>query len=536
MKREAVIAILSMLTLGGCTKSGDLPFEDSTQHTEKISINVLNSQGDPLTRGSIVDTQEKMASVGMYCAHTLLADWSISTFFDKMSNNKFTYSNKEWAWNPEDNNGDNQPAWGHTALTDKYTFFAYSPHSSDITDNRLSASLVNAQPELTFTVASYIPEQEDLMAAKPRKNIHPQSGGKVSMQFYHALTKVSFSVKGVNTKKIKSITIKDIHNRGKLTFIEASPYFEWIEQSGTYDYTASTIDDGGNGTLLDITPDADKSIATLLTSEIGYLFMLPQDVSNKTIELVITNIDGTDEQTKTLNTPAKSKWIQNQHINYVITLEENTIDLTVNILDWDEESIDVSTNGTYLNILDNSIGSFDGNDALIYYSTDHRHEDEVTASYEKTDDPSISSPLSKHTATGSNYFLFPASMLDFGEYIVTINAGKHLTRKLKVTVTKGEVVISPIDWDDTEIDGSSQGTHITISDTEVNITANQTVNIYYSTNAKSVSSSVDNPQITITESKGRITLQADSDIVAPATAILKIQADKITKKIRIKIN
>ncbi len=482
MKREAAIALLFISALGGCTKNNDLPFEDNnTQHTEKISLNVVNSDGNPLTRGSVVDTEAKMASVGMYCAHTLLADWSTSTSFDKMSNNKFTYSSAEWVWNTSDNDGIDQPTWGHSSLAEKYTFFAYAPHSSDVSDARLTANLVSAQPELSFTVTPNIAEQEDLMVAKPRKDIHPQSFGKVTMMFNHALTKVSFSVKGINTRKIKSITIKDVHNSGTQTFMDVEPYFEWSNQSGSQDYTISTAEDGGNGAILDVTPNVDENITTSLTADNGYLFMLPQDISGKTIEVVTVDLDGTHSDTEALTIPDQSAWTQSKHVNYVITIRESKVDLTFNILDWDEESVDVNTKGTYLNILDNSIGSFDGEDVFIYYSTDHRPDEDVIATYEKTDDPAISGSLDKQIEVSGNYFLFAASSLDLGDYIVTITAGSHLTRKLKVIVTSAKLEISILDWDDSDIEVSTPGTYLNVLDNSIGSFDGEDVFIYYST-------------------------------------------------------
>ncbi len=439
MKRETVIAISALLTFWGCTESTDLPFEDSSLDTNKISLHVVNTHGDPLSRGSVVDTEEKMASVGMYCAHTLYEEWDTSTLYNKMSNNKFGYSNGNWVWDIADNDGKEQPTWGHTSLTNKYTFFAYSPHTSDVADNRLTAAIENAQPELALTVASAVAEQEDFMVAIPRKNIYPQSGGRVSMAFEHALTKVSFSVKGLNTLKIKSITVREVSNTGKLMFHDDESHFAWSDLSGTADYTVSTSADGGNDALLDVVPNDDASVSTSITTESGYLFMLPQDVAGKTLDIVIVNADGTNPVDKTLTFPAESAWVQSKHVNYMITLKEDKLDLSFSILDWDEAVVDVTPQGSYINISDNSIGVFDGEDVFIYYTTDHRPESEVSATYEKVDDSDINGSLEKKTTAVSNYFLFTSSELEAGAYIVTITAGSHLQRKLKVTIVTGEV-------------------------------------------------------------------------------------------------
>ena len=537
MKREVAIALLSLFALVGCTKSGDLPFDDETQPTDNISLSV--ESGEPFTRGSVVDSEAKMASVGLFCAHTVANDWSTSlTDFNKMNNAKFTHESGAWVWKPADNGGNNQPIWGHTSLTEKYTFFAYSPHQAT------GVNVVEGQPQISYTVTPTVASQKDFMTAKPRKNIHPQSGGKVHMQFEHALTKVSFSVKGVSTRKIKSITIKDVHDNGTLKFIDSDnnpdtpPHFEWSDHSGTQSYTVSTSADGGNGAIDDITPNADENTPTTLTTESGYLFMLPQSVAGKEIDVVVINGDDS-ESTETLTLPVGSAWSQGTHTNYVITLAINEVDLAVNITSWDDQPIESNVQGTYLNILDNSLGIFDGKDALIYYSTDHSPDSEVTASYEKTGAPTVTGDLTKHTTASGNYFNFPtaSSNLSSGDYIVTIEAGSHLARKLKVTVAiTGKVVVSLIAWDDNAMEENTEGTHFTLSHAELDITASETIPIYYSTDAGSVSSSVDNAKISLdTSVDGKITLTAADDITAPATATLEIRADKITKKIKINI-
>ncbi len=439
MKRDVIIGLLSILALAGCTKRGDLPFESNSLSEDMISLAVANSQGDLTghstgSRGTVVETQEAMKSVGMYCAHTTYDDWSTTTVFNKMSNSRFSFSNNSWVWNTSENGGSSQPQWGHWAMTEKYTFFAYSPYSTTVGGNRLTTALVDAQPELSFTVTPTVADQEDLLAARPRKNIHPQSGGKVMMTFDHALTKVSFSVKGVDSRKIKSVTIKDVNNQGTLKFTDDASYFAWSAQGGTEDYTVATTADGGNGAIADVLPQLDSQ--TLMTTESGYLFMIPQSVAGKTIELELTKADGTNPKSEPIILPDGAEWPQGKYINYVFNLDKSEVELEYDILDWDDEDLDQRPVGTYLNISSNSLGSFDNKDLTFYYSTDHEPESQVKASYVKSDDENVKGSLSKKQENGASCFVFPAEKLSMGEYIVTISAGAHLTRKLRVTVAK----------------------------------------------------------------------------------------------------
>ena len=144
----------------------------------------------------------------MYCAYTAQDDWSSTTQFTKMPNEKFTY-NATSGWI-----GSNNITWGHSSVTDKYTFFAYSPYAEA---PYIQPSIENGVLKIEYIVHDDITAQEDLLVANPRKNIYPQVAGKVYLQFNHYLSKVSFSVGNPNVM-IQSITINGVANSGTLSY------------------------------------------------------------------------------------------------------------------------------------------------------------------------------------------------------------------------------------------------------------------------------------------------------------------------------
>ncbi len=317
MKRLLLIPTL-LLQLWGCSKNdliNNVAFGDINQSTP-ITLSVNN---ESLTRGSIVDSEVTMGSVGMYCAYTANEDWSsTSTVFNKMENARFNYNGKTLMWDYDENNSVEQPIWGYTSLADKYTFFAYSPYLTD--NNNILPSIASGVLQIDYTVPTTCADQVDLLLATSRKNISPQVGGKVNMQFNHTLAKVEFSVKGDGKRKIKSITLKGLETTGVLTSIDAAPYFSWAKESSTGDFTVTAGVD-----LKNQAPNKDGTTVTPLTTNNGYLFMLPQDASNKTVTVVTTDTAGKNEESADITFPANTKWVAGEQYNYIINAKEATI-------------------------------------------------------------------------------------------------------------------------------------------------------------------------------------------------------------------
>ncbi|MFI3287024.1 MAG: fimbrillin family protein [Rikenellaceae bacterium] len=313
MKRLLLIPTL-LLLLCGCTKS-DLTENIEVGDIEESTPITINVDSECLTRGTVVEDEATMATVGMYCAYTAQADWSsTSVEFNKMQNAQFDYNSETMAWDYSTENTENQPEWGHTSITDKYTFYAYSPHSS--TNSNVVPSIVDGALQIAYTVPESFDEQQDILVATPRKNIYPQTGGKVNMEFNHALAKVSFSVKGDPGRKISIITLKDLQSTGTLTF-DNDNAVQWSNGQTTQSFSVST-DGGLKG---DVTSDAATS--QNITTDDGYLFMIPQDPSGKMVDVTVVDADGINSETFPLTIPDDQEWVAGGSYNYTINVEDD---------------------------------------------------------------------------------------------------------------------------------------------------------------------------------------------------------------------
>ncbi len=311
MRKFLLISILSTL-LGSCTKSDDMDFVGSgIDVAMPIAIGV---DSNDLTRGTVVESEKDMASFGVYCAHTAQQSWSASTTFEKMNNAQFVYDeiSAEWVFTPKAS--EEQPKWEYTSLTDKYTFCGYSPHSS--VESGITPEIINGALQIAYTVPSSYDLQRDLMVATPRRDIYPQVSGKVNLSFKHALSKVSFSVKGDPNSKVISIKLKGIQNSGTLTFSDDGN-FTWNNNSATDNFTVSE----SSGLKDDVTTSGTTS--QNITSDNGYLFMLPQDVSGKSVKLTIADSDGSNSKNVTLNMPATQVWEAGESYNYEVVLKKD---------------------------------------------------------------------------------------------------------------------------------------------------------------------------------------------------------------------
>lgn len=276
-----------------------------------ISIDI---EDDALTRGTVVDSEADMNSVGMYCAYTNDDSWSSSLTFavdeasTKMSNSCFDFNSTEsvWEWKTENNGGATQPTWGHDAITDKYTFFAYSPHSADAATDAIKPSIVDGVLQIEYTTPTNCTDQKDLLVATPRKDIHPQYKGEVSMDFKHKLAKISFSVKGDGSKILKSIKINNIISAG--TYSTATDAWTPTTTKETFEAKINTA----------LTPNETAQNVTLTD---GYLFMLPQTIAKGSeFTLTTTDVDGTGEKDYIVYMHNEQVWEAGKSYNYTVEI------------------------------------------------------------------------------------------------------------------------------------------------------------------------------------------------------------------------
>lgn len=256
-------------TLMGC---GDTTDGGSCVGGDELSI-VVDMGLD--TKGTMVDSEASMGSIGLYCAHTADQPWSTTTTFGKLLNQRLDYDSTTISWRYDGTT----PTWDMTSLTDRYTFYAYSPYDS--TTQGIEPRIESGALWVDYTVPTECASQSDLMLSIPRKNIYPQVGGSVELSFKHTLASIGFGVKGVETDIIDKIVLRGVVPGGSVTISDSGEVvWDYLYDRTTLEYEA-TIESG-------VVPNISTSES--LTTDNGYLMMIPQSIGE--IEIEVTKLDG----------------------------------------------------------------------------------------------------------------------------------------------------------------------------------------------------------------------------------------------------
>lgn len=264
------------------------------------------------TRAYKVETPEKMETVGIFAAHhTDGLSWSSDgegdVDFDKMDNERLTYSQGLWLYD-----GD-AIKWGWESLSDKYTFFGYSPYGTGSTEDGGNgiAPAMDSKGRLVidYQVSEDCTQQFDLTVAA-KTNLYYPSMGSVTLEFDHALSMIGFQVVNKQgfpnpNKRIKQIKIMNVASKGTLTF--DGDTMDW-SYSDPAEFTAA-----GN---LRIAP---TNTAQEVTTDGNYLMMIPQTFEQAT-EVVVTlshELGGCIDL-ESFYIPAGTTWEAGQSYSYII--------------------------------------------------------------------------------------------------------------------------------------------------------------------------------------------------------------------------
>ncbi len=284
-----------------CNSTELLDTEQIAEADQPISFSIAST----ISRGKMVDAVGDMGTMGIYCAQTGNIGWSEGASFTKLENQLFNIAS----------NGDcsiagSEVAWEHNAITDKYSFFGYSPHSS--ISSAINARIDGGELYIDYKVPSSSLLQPDLMVATPKKDITPQLSKGVSLDFTHALSAVSFAVKTATDIKITAISIEGPYDEGTLNWLYGKGV-HW-EPKGSNE-TLFSVDMVTNYTL-------DENSSAQLTSDNGYLMMVPQTLANGA-QVYLSLSDNT---TRELTIPSSTVWVAGGHYHYTIQLEEESCD------------------------------------------------------------------------------------------------------------------------------------------------------------------------------------------------------------------
>lgn len=208
--------------------------------------------------------------------------------------------------------------------TSNVSFFAYGPAgAAEYTGTE------GELPEITFTVASTLEEQKDLMIATQRPDqFGPEyADDPLVLTFNHALSQIKFSASLVGTFaeetiKITRIELRNLHNSGTTTL--QTP-IAWTLGSGRADY-ALTISEGLNDVNLKPAP----SSADITPSD-GGLMLMPQLINrpDDPVELYVEiTLDGvTIDYTVPLFSP--TEWLPGKSYKYHISIDKDAVQVIV---------------------------------------------------------------------------------------------------------------------------------------------------------------------------------------------------------------
>ena len=259
------------------------------------------AQVDLSTRGTPVTDVANLTDMGVYCAVTSNSDWNANAVSNLMFNEQLSNNSGTWTY------ADSPIYWDASELTDRYSFFAYTPYAS--IDNGITVKgdeTTQGKPTLSYTVPSNVVKQPDLMVAVPRYNLRPV-GNTVSLQMKHALTAVGFKMAGYN-EKVVQISITGVSVSGDLVIDGSNIQWSNLGSPTNTDYSALINFDQGQSYFT-----ATPQMTDLITGN-GYLMMIPQ-VLGADAKLKITFDDNT---TRVISLNAYS-WVPGARIMYQIT-------------------------------------------------------------------------------------------------------------------------------------------------------------------------------------------------------------------------
>jgi hypothetical protein len=207
-------------------------------------------------------------------------------------------------------------------ITKTVTSYAMAPHNANGVTN--IADHAGAAPTVSFTLPAPGPDQQDLMFAEPKIYTpgNVPAGGVIPKVFHHALSQVSFRAfkqDGLSDVYVTGIRLSGMHDRGTAPL--TVPIVWETNGNEEYTFTASGGLLGAEITVTEIDVKGGDPAQELLDDNIGILFMMPQSLSGKQLEVTYSIGNGTPA-TKRLPIPTPTggtnAWAPGG--NYVITL------------------------------------------------------------------------------------------------------------------------------------------------------------------------------------------------------------------------
>ena len=300
------IAAMAALTLVSCSSEDLNSLSDNSSKNEAISFDGYLGRSAVAvngSRGSVLDLNALQGENGGFGVFGNYKEANGQEFGANLfDNQKVTYSDTKWTYSPLKF----WPTQGHI------DFLAYAPYDSKY-DNKVSKD----NQKLEFIVNSDIAAQKDLLwanAVNQTKDNISTTGKKVKFHFYHALSRLGYSVKlyGNGDYSSATFTVNKITLAGSSDGTSKNAFYK----KGTIDLSKSNKGQNLWDTSSSVNND-DKQNFDLVSSNTSlgqdgiksdkeYLFVIPQDFSqegNKLyvyVKYTINYTDGTQPVTNTV--------------------------------------------------------------------------------------------------------------------------------------------------------------------------------------------------------------------------------------------
>ena len=277
------IAAMAALTLVSCSSDDLDSLSDNSSKNEAISFDsylgrsavaVNGSRGSVLDKTTLQNSTEGFGVFGNYSS----TDGTTPTYGENLFKNvPVTYKTSAWTYSPLKF----WPTQGHI------DFLAYAPYDANTV-------LTDSKSKISFAVDQDIAKQKDLLWAKAEnktKNNISSTGNKVKFHFYHALSRLGYSVKlyGDNPSAILANNVTFTVNKITLAGSSDGKTKNAFYKKGTIDLAqaneAGKLWDTSSSSANDDKQNFDLVSSNQLLGKDGitsgkeYLFVIPQDFS-----------------------------------------------------------------------------------------------------------------------------------------------------------------------------------------------------------------------------------------------------------------
>ncbi len=384
MNRIITLAVLGSIFIS-CQKQNEIQPPISEGGNIKFTVDSISPGA--LTKGGVINSGN-ISTMGVFCSTSAVV-FDGTTIPDHMYKAEVQLGlGGKWNIQPASSGVIANTTWE----SGKYhSFFAFAPY--DVVSsaaNVVSDQTAAGSPTLKYTVPVAPLDHKDLLYSSHIDAINYNiSNTPVSLQFAHALSKVTFSAAKSDYEEagatpevvvVKAFELSNIWNSATLTFSSGSYAGVWdYSGSGAKDQniTTSTANGGLNSSSL-------GAVMSNITATDGALMLIPQqfdlsatmtvvmDITKSvTIGGVATPVTNEYIQQFSLASISSAGWAMEGSYHYKFTYNGDGFlpsSIEVVATQWNEEVVDGDVSGTYLEVADNEYIA--GETIKIHYTTD----------------------------------------------------------------------------------------------------------------------------------------------------------------------